>query len=192
MTLAQAVTISLIAVGLSIDAFSISVAAAGPNRNAAGRYAVQLAACFGFFQILMPILGALAGRGLQSAIEGYDHWLAFGLLLVVGGRMLSQALHRKSTDAASPNLTRFSSAAVVGAATSFDSLAVGVTLPVVTDRIFIAAIAIGGITFLISWIGWWIGRKIGSFFENKLEIVAGLVVIGIGVKILLEHLFANR
>ena len=192
MILTEMVTIFLIAVGLSIDAFSISVAAAGSNRNASGRYAVQLAACFGFFQILMPILGALAGRELQSAIEGYDHWLAFGLLLVVGGRMLSQALHRKSSDAAPLNLTRFSAAIAVGAATSFDSLAVGVTLPVVTDRIFMAAVAIGGITFLISWIGWWIGQKIGSFFDNKLEIIAGLVVIAIGLKILLEHLLRSR
>jgi manganese efflux pump family protein len=77
-------------------------------------------------------------------------------------------------------------------ATSIDALAVGVTLSLITEHVYTAAVVIGVITFLISWIGWWIGQKIGSFFENKLEIVAGLVVIGIGVKILLEHLLRSR
>ncbi len=192
MILAEMVTVFLIAVGLSLDAFSISVASGGVYRHLHLRHGLRMAAFFGLFQAGMPILGFLAGKSLESVIEGYDHWIAFGLLSIIGGKMLFEAFKIKDVESRPNDPTNLAVVFTLSVATSIDALAVGVTLSLITEHVYTAAAAIGVITFLISWVGWWIGQKIGSFFDNKLEIIAGLVVIGIGVKILLEHLFANR
>jgi putative Mn2+ efflux pump MntP len=151
-----------------------------------------MAAFFGIFQAIMPILGYLAGKSMESFIQGYDHWIAFGLLLIIGGKMLYEAFKIREVESKPNDPTNLAVVFTLSVATSIDALAVGVTLSLMTDHVFTAAASIGFITFLISWSGWWIGQKLGSFFENKLEIIAGLVVIGIGAKILIEHLLHCR
>jgi len=192
MTWTEMVTVVLIAIGLAMDAFSISVASGGIYRHLHLRHGLRMAAFFGLFQAVMPILGFLAGKSLESAILGYDHWIAFGLLSIIGGKMLLEAFKIKEVESRPNDPTNLAVVFTLSVATSIDALAVGVTLSLITEHVYTAAAVIGVITFLISWIGWWIGQKIGSFFENKLEIVAALVVIGIGVKILLEHLLRSR
>ncbi len=192
MTWTEMVTVFLIAVGLAMDAFSISVASGGIYRHLHLRHGLRMAAFFGLFQAGMPILGFLAGKSLESTILGYDHWIAFGLLSIIGGKMLLEAFKIKEVESRPNDPTNLTVVFTLSVATSIDALAVGVTLSLITEHVYTAAAVIGVITFLISWIGWWIGQKIGSFFENKLEIVAGLVVIGIGIKILLEHLLKAR
>jgi manganese efflux pump family protein len=188
----EMVTVFLVAVGLAMDAFSISVASGGVYRHLHLKHGLRMAAFFGLFQAGMPILGFLAGKSLESVIEGYDHWIAFGLLSIIGGKMLLEAIKIKEVESKPNDPTNLAVVFTLSVATSIDALAVGVTLSLITEHVYSAAAAIGVITFLISWIGWWIGQKIGSFFDNKLEIIAGLVVIGIGVKILLEHLLSSR
>ncbi len=188
----EMVTVFLVAVGLAMDAFSISVASGGVYRHLHLRHGLRMAAFFGLFQAGMPILGFLAGKSLESVIEGYDHWIAFGLLSIIGGKMLLEAIKIKEVESKPNDPTNLAVVFTLSVATSIDALAVGVTLSLITEHVYTAAIAIGVITFLISWTGWWIGQKIGSFFDNKLEIIAGLVVIGIGLKILLEHLLRSR
>lgn len=192
MTWTEMITVFLIAVGLSMDAFSISVASGGIYRHLHIRHGLRMAAFFGLFQAVMPILGFLAGKSLSSVIEGYDHWIAFGLLALIGGKMLYEAFEIKEVESKPNDPTNLAVVFTLSVATSIDALAVGVTLSLITEHVITAAAAIGVITFLISWSGWWIGQKIGGFFENKLEIIAGLVVIGIGLKILLEHLLRSR
>jgi putative Mn2+ efflux pump MntP len=192
MNTAEIVTIFLIAVGLAMDAFSISVASGGVYRHLHLRHGLRMAAFFGLFQAVMPILGFLVGKGLESEIKEYDHWIAFGLLSIIGGKMLVEAFKIREVESRPNDPTNLGVVFTLGVATSIDALAVGVTLSLITEHVYTAAVAIGIITFLISWIGWWIGQKIGTFFENKLEIVAGLVIIAIGVKILIEHLLTGR
>ncbi len=192
MTLTEIITVFLIAVGLSMDAFSISVASGGIYRHLRLRHGLRMAVFFGLFQAVMPILGYLAGKSMESFIQGYDHWIAFGLLLIIGGKMLYEAFKIKEVESKPNDPTNLAVVFALSVATSIDALAVGVTLSLITEHVFTAAAAIGVITFVISGIGWWIGQKIGTFFENKLEIIAGLVIIGIGLKILIEHLLTGR
>lgn len=192
MTLTEMITVFLIAVGLSMDAFSISVASGGIYRHLHLKHGLRMAAFFGLFQAIMPMLGFMAGKAFESSIQFCDHWIAFGLLFLIGGKMLYEAFKIKEVESRPNDPTNLAVVFTLSVATSIDALAVGVTLSLITEHVITAAAAIGVITFMISWIGWWIGQKLGSFFENKLEVVAGLVVIGIGVKILLEHLLHSR
>ncbi len=192
MTLTEMITVFLIAVGLSMDAFSISVASGGIYRHLHLKHGLRMAAFFGLFQAVMPVLGFMAGKALESSIQCCDHWIAFGLLFVVGGKMFYEAFKIKEVESKPNDPTNLAVVFALSVATSIDALAIGVTLSLITEHVIIAAVAIGMITFLISWSGWWIGQKLGGFFENKLEIIAGLVIIGIGLKILLEHLIYNR
>ena len=174
----------LIAVGLAMDAFAVSVCkglSAGGGRLAAG---LICGAYFGAFQALMPVLGWLLGVRFQAAIVKVDHWIAFCLLSLIGFNMLRES--RKSETVSDS----FRPAAMLplAVATSIDALAVGVTFGVFQVRIVPAAALIGGITFVLSVLGTWIGVRFGARFRNGAEAAGGALLLLMALKIVLEHL----
>lgn len=180
-------TIIIIAVGLAMDAFAVSVASGATYRQLKVGHSLRIALFFGGFQALMPLIGALAGLSLREYIADYDHWVAFIILAAVGGKMIYESFKISETE------KNYSPANILvllalSVATSIDALAIGITLPLVTTSIATAVIIIGLVTFVLSYIGVMIGKKFGHIFENKIEAVGGLVLIALGVKILLEHM----
>jgi putative Mn2+ efflux pump MntP len=180
------ITILFIALGLAMDAFAVSVVTGSVYRELHIRHALRMALFFGGFQAVMPLVGSLAGLGLKSYISPYDHWIAFGLLAFVGGKMIYEAFEIKSAE---KNLdpSNLMILLALSVATSIDALAVGVTLSLLTSSIAFAVFVIGLITFGLSYAGVSIGKRFGHFFESKIEIVGGLVLIAIGLKILFSH-----
>lgn len=185
----QLAVILLIAVGLSMDAFAVSVVTGSIYRELKVRHALRMALFFGAFQAVMPIIGFLAGLSLKGFISAYDHWIAFGLLVFVGGKMIYESL---KMEAAEKNLdpSNLLVLLALSVATSIDALAIGITLSVLTTSILGTAAMIGLVTFVLSYAGILIGKRFGHFFESKIEIIGGLILIAIGAKILIEHLGA--
>jgi putative Mn2+ efflux pump MntP len=184
----QLLVILFTAVGLAMDAFAVAIASGSAYRQMHVKHALRIAAFFGGFQAFMPLIGSLAGLGLKEYITSCDHWIAFGLLSAVGGKMIYESFEIKSVEENTDPSNIFALLAL-SVATSIDALAVGITLSLITSSIAAAAIIIGLITFVLSYLGVFIGKRFGHFFENKIEIVGGLILIAIGVKILIEHLF---
>lgn len=185
------IELALIAVGLSMDAFAVSVCKGlGMKRLDMGQ-ALVIALFFGGFQALMPLAGWALGSGFQSYIEPVDHWIAFALLAFIGGKMLYDAFHEEDGDepvageAARLDLKEILMLAI---ATSIDALAVGVSFAFLQVDIVPAISLIGVITFALSLVGVAAGHQFGARFEKPATIVGGLVLILIGLKILLEHL----
>jgi putative Mn2+ efflux pump MntP len=170
-------TILLIAVGLSMDAFAVSITSGITIKDQRLNHAFRIGLFFGSFQALMPLIGWLAGLSLRDLISGVDHWVAFGLLSLIGGKMVYEA-------------TKIGVFAllILSIATSIDALAVGLSFAFLKISIATPIIVIGLVTFILSFLGVLVGNKLGHFFEKKMEVVGGLVLIGIGVKILIEHL----
>ncbi len=188
MDLATLIGISL---GLSMDAFAVSVTNGFMIKNLKKRQAFRIAFFFGGFQALMPVLGWAAGLSFSRYIEGFDHWIAFGLLAFIGGKMILES--RRATepgceDDGKKDCSHFPTLLIMSLATSIDALAVGLSFAFLRIHIFVPVLVIGGVTFAVCLAGVFVGEKIGCFFENRLELTGGLVLIGIGLKILLEHL----
>ncbi|MCX8152855.1 MAG: manganese efflux pump MntP family protein [Candidatus Bathyarchaeota archaeon] len=182
----DAATILLIALGLATDAFAVSIAHGMTYRERRAKTGLALASSFGAFQTFMPMLGWLAGLSLIEVIGNFDHWLAFGLLAFVGGKMIYSA----KADGEEKKGGKLTAATllILSVATSIDALAVGLSFSLLQVAIVIPVIVIGIVTFLLSFGGFCFGSKLGNFFKNKIQIVGGGVLIAIGIKILLEHL----
>jgi len=177
----------LIGIGLAMDAFAVSVSCGLTLQAPKRPKALKIALAFGSFQALMPVIGWLAGKGLQVFIINWDHWLAFVLLAYIGTRMIFQAVSAKECrDISDP--TRFKNLMTLSFATSIDAFAVGITFALLQIGIATPVIIIGLITFAMSLTGTFIGKQIGNRFGKKVEILGGIILIGIGLKILLEHL----
>ncbi len=175
-----------------MDAFAVSVVSGSAYRTMCVRCALRMAFSFGAFQAFMPLLGYLAGNSLVGHIAQYDHWIAFGLLVGIGGKMIYEAIKTFNIDDAETSAKDPScpvTLVVLSIATSIDALAVGVTLSLITQHIYAAVILIGLITFALSYLGCEIGKRMGHFFEKKIEVIGGLILIIIGVKILITHLY---
>jgi putative Mn2+ efflux pump MntP len=182
-----AVQIVLIAVGLSMDAFAVSVAEGMALRQVDRAHMLRVALHFGGFQALMPVAGWLAGTGLHSLIGSFDHWVAFALLMAIGGKMLADAaLEFESGRLRQPS--RGFRLLGLAVATSIDALAVGVSLAMLRVRIWRPAAIIGGVTGLLCAAGIRMGDRIGSRLGRSAELAGGLVLCAIGLKILLDHL----
>ena len=181
------VTIIVIAVGLAMDAFAVSIVSGSVYQQLHVRHALRMAVFFGGFQAFMPLIGSLAGMSVKDYIADYDHWVAFGLLAAVGGKMIYESFKIKSAE---KNLdpSNVLVLLVLALATSIDALAIGITLSLITSYIVTAVIIIGLVTFVLSYLGVCIGKRFGHFFENKIKVFGGLVLVGIGLKILFEHL----
>ena len=174
----------LIAVGLSMDAFAVSICKGLSLKNLKKRHAALVGLYFGGFQFLMPVLGWALGYRFDHVIVSVDHWIAFGLLTVIGVSMIREARHADELD----DDLGFKTMLLLALATSIDALAVGVTFAFLQVRILPAASLIGVTTFLLSVVGVYIGHLFGLRYKAKAEIAGGVILIFIGVKILLEHL----
>jgi manganese efflux pump family protein len=179
-------TILIIAVALAMDAFSVSIATGAAYKKTGNLNALKMAFFFGFFQAFMPIIGWLAGLSFRQYIEPFDHWIAFSLLALVGGKMIYEAIFTKQ-DQEQNKVMSLTMLLILSVATSIDAMAVGVTFSIIAEDITRAVIIIGLVTFAFSYVGVFIGEKLGHFFENKIEIAGGLMLWAIGIKILIEH-----
>ena len=176
----------LIAVGLSMDAFAVSVCKGLAMPKCTFKKAAIVGLWFGGFQALMPAIGYILGAQFQEAIASIDHWIAFVLLALIGGNMIHEALDNdeEEADASLDVKTMF----LLAVATSIDALAIGITFAFLKVNIIPAVCFIGIVTFIISFAGVKIGNVFGARYKNKAEIVGGVILILLGLKILLEHL----
>ena len=182
------IRIVLIAFGVAADAFAVSVAeGVVVDRAAHRRHALRVALMFGLFQGAMPVLGWLLGIWLHALLEAIDHWVAFGLLVLIGGKMLLDAAIGVETDSRGRE-SRGARLLLLGLATSIDAFAVGVTLAMLGLQIWTPAIIIGVVTGMLSAIGVHAGEAIGVVLGRKAEMLGGVILIGLGVMILVEHL----
>ena len=185
------IEIFLIGVGLSMDAFAASICKGLGMHRINYKYAFVIALFFGVFQALMPIIGWLVGSVFAGFVTTIDHWIAFVLLAIIGGKMLWDVFagdddeKDDETDADKLDIRELFALAI---ATSIDALAVGVSFSFLQINIAWAATIIGVTTFTISFIGVVVGNQFGSRFEKPAQIIGGIVLIVIGLKILLEHL----
>jgi putative Mn2+ efflux pump MntP len=190
-------TVVLIGLSLSMDAFAVSVGSGISIRDLKLFHALRGAFFFGLFQFIMPVAGWYLGRSIFSLIEDYDHWIAFVLLALIGGKMIKESFDIKlspreaagGAGKAAADIRSLGTLFVLTVATSIDALAVGISYSVLDRDIWSAAGLIGGITFAVCLAGFELGRRIGLLFEKTAQITGGLILIGIGVKILLEHIF---
>ena len=182
----------LLAVGLSMDAFAVSICKGLAMKKATLKAEATCGLWFGGFQMLMPIIGFFLGSLFAEAIEAFDHWVAFGLLAIIGINMLKEALEKEDESDDNPEKDADLSVRtmfLMAVATSIDALAVGISLAMVGSvNIWLAAAFIGICTCLLSALGVKIGNVFGSRYEKKAELAGGVILILLGVKILLEHL----
>lgn len=176
----------LIAVGLAMDAFAVSICKGLSMKKMDWKRAGIIGAYFGVFQGGMPLIGYLLGVGFQEKIQAVDHWIAFALLAFIGGNMIKEALSKDEEDC--NDSVDFKTMIVLAIATSIDALAIGVTFAFLKVNILLAVLLIGVITFIISMVGVKIGNVFGDKYEKKAEFAGGLILILLGLKILLEHL----
>jgi putative Mn2+ efflux pump MntP len=180
-------TIILIAVGLAMDTFAISIAKGIVIDHKRRKSALLLASFFGGFQILMPTIGYFAGFSFREVIMGIDHWIAFGLLTFIGSKMIYDST--KKEDGKKDETVELHSLVTLSVATSIDALMVGLSFAFLQTSILEPILVIGLVTFSLSLMGFFFGCGLGRVFGNKIKIVGGLIIIAIGLRILLEHLF---
>jgi putative Mn2+ efflux pump MntP len=178
------ISIIFLAIGLAMDAFSVSITR-GLTLNCNIKYALIIAVSFGGFQALMPVLGWYSGMQLQSIVSTLAPWIAFLLLLAIGLKMIYESFQSNEDVCKVFSLKEL---LILSVATSIDAFAVGVTFAILNTTIITPIIVIGLVTFLLSFIGVYIGKNIGHLFENKIEIIGGIILILIGFKILLENI----
>jgi len=178
-------TIVMIALGLAMDAFAVSVSSGITIKELKPRHGAKIALFFGGFQALMPILGWLLGIGFKDYIEKYDHWIAFVLLGFIGAKMLKESMDDDCEYISDPlqNKVLF----MLAIATSIDAMAVGVSFAFLKASILSSSLIIGAITCVICFGGVYLGNRCGCVFKKKAEIAGGVVLMLIGFKILAEH-----
>ena len=183
----DAITLTGLALALAMDAFAVALGTGAVLSRLTGRHLFRLGFHFGLFQALMPVIGWLAGLTIIQWVEAWDHWIAFSLLAIIGGRMIYEAFSdEENTDDRDP--TKGLSLVLLSIATSIDALAVGFSLSVIGVSIWMPALVIGLVAGVLTIVGMLLGGRIGDRWGSRVEIFGGLVLIAIGVKILIEHL----
>lgn len=176
----------LLAVGLSMDAFAVSICKGLSVKALKPKHALLAGIYFGGFQALMPVIGYFAGSYFADIISSYDHWVVFVLLVFIGGNMIRESFEKEEDDV--NDSFGFQTMLLLAIATSIDALAVGVSFAFLRVNILYAASFIGIITFILSALGIKIGNIFGSRYKSKAELTGGIILILIGLKVLLEHL----
>jgi putative Mn2+ efflux pump MntP len=198
----------LISLSLSLDAFAVSVGSGICSRDLRRFHIFRAAFAFGLFQFLMPIIGWLLGNSFRTYIESFDHWVAFGLLAIIGIKMIIESREAEEVSCPVPengensaksdgNSNKFDvknlwTLFVLAIATSIDAMAIGLSYSLINQSIWVPASAIGIITFAVCLLGFEFGKRIGTLFEKWAQIIGGIVLVLIGTKILLEHLFVIK
>lgn len=180
-------SIIIIAFGLSADCFAVAFSGSVSQRKTSWLSLVRISFAFGLFQAIMPTLGWLVGHSFAELIESYDHWIAFGLLAFIGGRMIWEFFHEKQ-DKKEVDITRGLPLLLLAVATSIDSLVAGLSLAFLEVNIVTAVITIGVVALVITAFGYIVGRKAGGLLGRWAELAGGIVLIGIGTRILLTSL----
>lgn len=184
-------TLSLAALGLSMDAAAVSIANGLYYKNISRAKILLMAFYFGLFQAAMPLLGYYAGSLFRTAIMQIDHWVVLIILMALGIKMIVEALKNKSetadTDTPASLTNRY--LLIQAVATSIDALAFGISLALIDVNIYIAILAIGLITFSVCVLAYYVGQKFGVKFRTKAEIFGGLILIFIGIRIFIQHMF---
>jgi putative Mn2+ efflux pump MntP len=191
------ISIALMGLSLSMDAFAVSVSSGISIPGLRPFYAVRASLSFGLFQFLMPLAGWFLGGVFAVYIDAVDHWIAFGLLALIGGKELREALSEKAAPEpgetggprAASDIRNILTLLNLSVATSIDALAVGISLSIMGRSIWFSAAIIGAITFLVCLCGFEFGRRLGRLFRKGARIAGGLILIGMGIKILAEHLY---
>ena len=181
-------TIFLVALGLAADCFVVAIGGSISRRNLSFLQIGRVSLSFGVFQAVMPVLGWLAGLTVVNLAADYDHWVALALLGFVGGKMLWEAFHLKDGQSENADITRGWLLLTLSVATSIDALAVGLTFAFVKVNILLASVTIGIVSFVVTIIGFVLGKKAHSVIGKQAEVIGGLILIGIGIKIVLEHI----
>lgn len=186
----EILTVILLAIGLSFDSFAVSVSSGLNLPQIRFFQAVKIALFLAVFQAAMPLIGWLIGSRMKSVIEPVDHWVAFGLLGLIGGKMIYESfLNPETREIKNPLELRV--ILMFSVATSIDALAVGFSFAAILSHILVLVFIIGTVTFLASMLGILLGKKTGTVINHYAEMIGGLILIGIGAKILIEHLFFN-
>lgn len=186
------ISLILISIGLSVDCFAVAIAAGMKFREMKIIHALKIGLFFGGFQAAMTFLGWLGGNGFKKIIENFDHWVAFGLLLAAAIHMIIEAFEKEEEgegerlEEKNPFDTKI--LIVLAFATSIDALAVGISFGIITVSIAMAAAVIGAGSFIFSFAGTYVGKTAGSLFGRKINLLGAAILIGIGIKILVEHL----
>ena len=183
-----AIEILLISIGLAMDAFAVSVCKGLAMKKMSWKKAIIIGLYFGIFQAVMPVIGYFLGTTFERFITNVDHWIAFILLGIIGGKMLIDGIKAEDDEETGEFKLDLKELFLLAIATSIDALAVGITFAFLNYPIVECMSIIGCTTFIISFIGVYIGRVFGSKYEHKAEIAGGIILIVIGLKILLEHL----
>lgn len=180
-------TVFLLAVALGVDAFSVAIGIGAANHKKSWGPVWRLSVAFGLFQFMMPLVGWLAGSTVAEMIRAFDHWIAFALLALVGGKMIREGLEKES-DEESVDQTQGWPLLLLSIATSIDALAVGFSFSLLKTAVFFPAVIIGVVCFFMTAVGMIFGEGLAKLFGKKVEILGGVVLIAIGIKILLDHL----
>ncbi len=188
----------LMGLALSMDALAVSISASICSDSIPRAVGLRAALFFGLFQFAMPLAGWLLGSAFRQYIQAYDHWIAFGLLAFVGGKMLWEGIRLRipafcpdPDDVKDHGIMKIHSLAILALATSIDALAVGLSLSVIGSPILWPSVIIGLTTFAVCLMGIQFGKNLKRLFGDWADIVGGIVIIGIGTKILIEHLVKN-
>lgn len=177
----------IIAIGVSMDAFAVSISKGLSVRRLRPTHMLSAAAWFGGFQALMPLLGYFIGITFADLVADVDHWIAFGLLGIIGGKMIKEACEKDDDTERNPDFS-FKTMLLLAIATSIDALAVGVSFAFLKVDIWTSVLIIGLMTGAFSALGMQLGHIFGCRFKSKAELAGGLILVGIGIKILLEHI----
>ncbi len=187
------IMILLTAISLAMDAFAVSITNGIVVTDFKKRYAVKMGIYFGVFQFIMPLIGYGLGSSFRAYIESFDHWIAFGLLALIGGNMIRESLSPDDEQSGGKTAREALNAKVLtlqAIATSIDALAVGISFSLLKDiKMWLSCSVIGIVAFGFSVVGGIAGKKIGGLFKDKAELAGGVVLCAIGVKILIEHIF---
>ena len=178
----------LIAVGLSTDAFAVAVSAGLRLQEESSRGTIRIALYFGGFQAGMPLVGWLAGGSLRGGIADYDHWVAFGILLIIGAKMMLEALRRDKPDRGYC-LQGQTELLLLSVATSIDALAIGVSIAMQRVSIWVPAAVIGLVTGTLSAVGIELGDRLGTRVSGVAEFIGGVILCGLGIRILVSHVW---
>lgn len=179
------ITLFFLAIGLCFDTFAVSVSSGLLRKEIVFWQAVRIAFFLAIFQAIMPVLGWLGGITIKEWIEPFDHWVALGILTILGVKMLIESL--KASDEKNINPLDIKVIISMALATSIDAFAVGISFAIIEVNMILAVLIIGSVTFIASMLGILFGKKTGSHFGQKMEIIGGLILIAIGIKIVIEH-----
>ncbi len=182
------ISIFLIALGLSADCFAVAISGGISNKNHSWPQRFRVSFSFGLFQALMLVLGWLTGRTVVEFIADYDHWVAFTLLAIVSGRMLWESFRRERSQDKEIDITKGLLLITLSIATSIDALAVGLSFAFLKVNITMASLTIGAVAFLVTTIGFIVGKRASKIIGKRAEAIGGIILLAIGIRILVSHL----